>query len=311
MKDNYIKPEGLVRFKGKKRNIILVILESMESTFLSRQSGGIYDQQLIPQLEYIANHSDSLHFSHKKGKMGGAFEFLRTSYTGGSSYSMICADILGFQNRVINQNQDTMFHPNVKCISDILRENGYKNLAIFGAPYSSCHQGFIFSTHGFSREDIYSSFDYSNSFDWVRDYVTLDFAKKQLTKVSQQGQPFFAVVMTLDTHAPGLTCPYCRRTANRQIDTIMCSDRQVTKFVEWIKQQPFYEDTVVMLQGDHEMMYPELDSRSHRERYKRTLFNAIFNSKLRPEAGTTRNYSVFDVGPTLLAAAGATIKGIN
>lgn len=44
-------------------------------------------------------------------------------------------------------------------------------------------------------------------------------------------------------------------------------------------------------------------------KYDRRIYNLIINSKLKPQNGTVREYTLFDLFPTVLALAGAKIKG--
>ena len=77
---------------------------------------------------------------------------------------------------------------------------------------------------------------------------------------------------------------------------------------EWIKQQPFYENTTVILAGDHETMdknYCEAVSSN----YDRTVYYTILNSAVEPVNNIRREFTTFDYFPTTLAALGVTIPG--
>ena len=89
---------------------------------------------------------------------------------------------------------------------------------------------------------------------------------------------------------------------------LSCSSRQVWEFVEWLREQPFYENTTIVLAGDHLTMDPifleDID-----EDYTRTVYNCFINSTVRPYRKYNRQFGTFDLFPTTLAAMGVTIEG--
>lgn len=60
--DHYTKTDSsLVQFPKKKKNLIYIYLESMESTYADKEHGGEFVQNLIPHLTQLAN--DNVDFS--------------------------------------------------------------------------------------------------------------------------------------------------------------------------------------------------------------------------------------------------------
>lgn len=83
--------------------------------------------------------------------------------------------------------------------------------------------------------------------------------------------------------------------------------KKVSELVEWIQAQPWGEDTVIVLNGDHLCM----DSKYYSdmpEGYVRKTYTAIINSS-KKEPDTVRSYSTMDLFPTTLSAMGVTIVG--
>ena len=49
--DNYVNPKDVsIQFPEKKRNLIYIYLESMENTYADKESGGAFDENVIPEL---------------------------------------------------------------------------------------------------------------------------------------------------------------------------------------------------------------------------------------------------------------------
>jgi phosphoglycerol transferase len=67
-----------IEFPEKKRNLIYIYLESMESSYVSKGNGGVFEKSLIPNLEKLA--LENINFSNTD-KIGGAFQLHNTSWT--------------------------------------------------------------------------------------------------------------------------------------------------------------------------------------------------------------------------------------
>ena len=65
-------------------------------------------------------------------------------------------------------------------------------------------------------------------------------------------------MLTVDTHfEDGYVCEQCPTEYDTQYSNVMaCSSRQVGEFLKWIQQQDFYENTTIVISGDH----PTMDS---------------------------------------------------
>ena len=78
--------------------------------------------------------------------------------------------------------------------------------------------------------------------------------------------------------------------------------------MNWIQQQAFYEDTTIVISGDH----PTMDSDFCEDvpaDYTRKVYTTYINAPVTPETTEMRNYSTFDNYPTTLAGLGVTIEG--
>jgi phosphoglycerol transferase len=85
---------------------------------------------------------------------------------------------------------------------------------------------------------------------------------------------------------------------------VSCASLQIGNFVQWLQQQSFYENTTVVLLGDHLMMNdaftPEMD---------RKPLNIFINSALEAPKGKNRVFTPFDIYPTIVESMGAQIDG--
>ncbi|MBQ7596011.1 MAG: sulfatase-like hydrolase/transferase [Clostridia bacterium] len=149
----------------------------------------------------------------------------------------------------------------------------------------------------------------------IEDSNRFQFAKDELTELYNTGKPFCLVLETADTHSPdGYLPPEAPKPYDTQYaNAIAYSSKQVYDFVRWVQKQPYYENTTIILIGDHQSMAKKF-FKDFDEDYLRTQFNLILNpapnvAKTSESRFKNRLYTNFDMYPTVLAAMGCEIKG--
>ncbi len=131
-------------------------------------------------------------------------------------------------------------------------------------------------------------------------------------------------MLTVDTHFPsGYLCEKCKVLDSDATpvevyqEVLSCADRQFGDFMQWCEEQPWYEDTVIVIMGDHLFMdvdrtsifpYDIAQSDKMSQRY---WYNAIINSTETPtqERIQNRKFSSFDMMPTILVSMGVEFDG--
>lgn len=76
----------------------------------------------------------------------------------------------------------------------------------------------------------------------------------------------------------------------------------------WIQQQDFYENTTIVISGDHLTMDSDFCENIDPD-YTRTVYNVIINSPIQPQQEKNRSFTTMDMFPTTIASLGATIEG--
>ena len=79
--------------------------------------------------------------------------------------------------------------------------------------------------------------------------------------------------------------------------------------MKWIQAQPFYDNTTIIIVGDHESMDNGYFERMVDEDYQRLLYNCFINTPTKAKKATNRQFAAEDLFPTTLAAIGCTIEG--
>ena len=127
--------------------------------------------------------------------------------------------------------------------------------------------------------------------------------------MSNQREPFNLTILTTNTHhIGGYLENDCEIKYDEQLkNVVLCSDKQLYNFVEWIKKQKFYKNTTIVITGDHLSMEPTFFDNIGD--YERTNFNLFINSNKEPVNETNRVFNTLDIYPTIISSIGGSIKG--
>lgn len=319
----YVDPRSVsITFPEQKRNLIYIFLESMESTYASVEEGGAYNANYITELTEVAKKNTN--FSNS-GKLGGGYPAFGSTWTMGGIFAQTSglplknAGDSNEANDVLDENNN--FSSTAYNLEDILAENGYQQCFMIGSDATFGGRRAYFDSHGECEIwDIFTAKELGklqeDYYVWwgYEDTKLFTYAQEKLLELSSTGEPFNLTLLTADTHfEDGYTCDLCQDIfdGNHYAKVIACSSRQVASFIQWIQQQTFYENTTIVLCGDHLTM--DSDFCEGLNDYVRGVYNAFINL---PEGLDTsyekthyREFTTMDMFPTTIAALGATIEG--
>lgn len=232
--------EQNITFPQGKRNLIHIVMESMETTCSDPDHGGQWQTSLIPNLTALAE--DNISFSTMVNLSGADF-------TSGALAAQTAGIIL----------QHYTYLPRAWSLGDILAEEGYRQVFMCGSdgefgmrkPYFEQHQTAVWDL--FTARELEPNPDYAENNWGIPDHVLYKHAKDVLTDLSEGGAPFNLTLLTVDTHFfDGLPCQYCESLYPTQYENVIhCADNLVYQFIQWIQAQDFYENTTIIITGDH------------------------------------------------------------
>jgi len=312
--DYYVNPyEVELEFPDKKKNLIYIYLESMESTYSDIGIESIRYNNLIPNLEKIAN--ENIHFSNKE-TLGGAYEVSGVSWTIAALVSQTSGMPLKITVDQNEMNQYSRFLPGLVSLGDILKKEGYNNYFLIGSKKEFGGRNNYFEQHG-----DYEIFDYNTAieknkidddyFVWwgYEDKKLFEYAKEELLELASKDEPFNFTMLTADTHfVTGYKDSTCKVATNSLYgDAVYCSDQKIFEFINWLKEQEFYNDTTIIISGDHLLMGNFLFNQYYNK--ERTVYNAIINSEVETTNTKNRVFTTLDMFPTTLASLGVKIEG--
>ena len=287
----------------------------METTFFSKEEGGDKDKNEIPELYRLAK--DNINFSQNNG-VGGWPRINNTTWTMSAMVAQTAGIPLSIPVDGNSFGNYKSFLPNIHTLTDVLKDNGYNQAVLFGSDASFGGRKSYYKGHGVDKFYDYNSAaddkiipeDY---FEWwgFEDSYLFGYAKQVLSEMASQDKPFSLTMLTADTHhVGGYRCSLCGDEYEENYDNVYaCSSKQVYAFVEWIKQQDFYDNTTIIICGDHLSMDADYFERNVESTYERRVYNCIMNSSVNTNNSKNREFSPMDLFPTTLAAMGCEIEG--
>ncbi|NMH69688.1 LTA synthase family protein [Bacillus sp. RO3] len=247
--DNYVRASYIEPHKGmfgvaKDKNLIMVSLESLQSFVINGEMNG---QEITPFLnEFIG---ESYYFDH----------FYHQTQQGKTSDSEFLLD-----NSLYPLNRGAVFFTHsgneFESMTEKLGENGYYTTAMHANNKSFWNRDIMYDSLGYER--FYSLPDYEvteeNSVNWgMKD---IPFFEQSVEHMKQMPQPFSTKMITLTNHYPftldeedKFIDAYTSKdgTVNRYFQTVRYMDEAVKNFITDLKESGIYENSVIVMYGDH------------------------------------------------------------
>ena len=302
IESNYVDPRDVeMTFPKQKRNLIYIYLESMEYTY--------EDMGIINELKELKNENVDFNTEH------GAYTAGYTTWTMAAMLAQTAGIPLNLSFDGNSMSSFNTFFPGLYNLGNILEDNGYNNYFAIGSDAKFGGRKNYFEQHGnYQIWDLNSALE--NKYMSIKDVVfwgyddsdLIKYAKMQLSDIDTK-TPFNYTMLTVNTHhMDGWLEDDCETNYDTQYaNVISCSSRQITEFVNWLKEQDFYNNTTIIISGDHTSMnkafFENLD-----ENYIRTTYVTVINPAIGYTKGN-REYSTMDLFPTTLASLGVKIDG--
>ena len=318
IESNYVDPKDVsLTFPEKKRNVIVLYLESMEMTYADKENGGGFDENFISQLTQLSKENEN--FSGADTVLNGASSTSGTTWTMGGIFAATSG--LPLITQLAQNEMDTQdaFFKNATVLGDILDEEGYQQVFACGSDATFGGRKLYFTDHGnYAIHDL----NYRKKIgDLPEDYYVwwgfedeklIEYAKEDLTELASSNQPFNYTMLTADTHfEDGYVCDLCQdlHDGNQYGNVISCSDKQVSEFISWIQQQDWYDNTTIVITGDHPTMDSDFCDPVSSD-YSKRVYTAYINADpVENYSEGERQFTTLDTFPTTLAAMGVSIEG--
>ena len=278
------------------KNIILIYLESIESTFT--------DPLLFPHLTPNINRLKDAGISfHQFGQTPG------TGCTVSGIFSSQCGTPFLLPSMMsANDTLSKGYFQNAACFGDILAEAGYHQVYMGGASSRFAGKGDFLTSHGYG--EVYGFEELAPQLE-DPDYITgwglyddtlFDLAAREYIRLAEAKKPFNLTLLTIDTHPDGFasrSCTSYTEIDNRMLNAVHCTDQLLGRFIQTISTHPAYKETIVAILTDHLMMGTSVTKYFPAD-YDRRLLFILLNTGKTYQARMPMTH--MDVAPTLLSA---------
>src|SRR5699024_6013866 len=216
-----------------------------------------------------------------------------------------------------SEKNSAEYFPGAYSIGQILDEEDYNQVLLMGSEAEFAGRDKYFSQHGnYEIRDYHWAVENGkipeDYYEWwgYEAAKLFQYAKESLTELAQKAQPFNLTMLTADTHfEDGYESEQTPDVFGDQYSNVIhYSDKQIYELLQWMKKQPFYENTTVILCGDHLTMdsdfFDDIDPD-----YQRSVYNVFLNTDKKKVREKNRQFSAVDMFPTTLSALNVKIPG--
>lgn len=293
-------PIGALPKTIKKRNLVIIYFESLERRFENKD---MFGENLLADLVGLPGQQVE-HFHSAPG----------TGWSmAGMAASQCSVPLKLFQVSLFEKME---FLPGLTCVSDLLKRFGYLQFFLVGT--DSKFQGMrnFFKDHSYQasfgsehwKRIGYQSQQLASWGQGLHDNHLFEEAKALIKRLRKTDQNFNITLMTADSHFPHGTPAFeCdpREKKSDFMGATKCSSRWVKHFVNWMKEQKFLNDTILILMGDH-LFLPGPGQQKYFEGHRDIFFKLI--SPVDKKISRTK-MTHFDVAPTVLQLLGILPEG--
>ena len=228
----------------KRKNVVMVLMESMSAKFMTRFGN---TQNLTPNLDSLYKHGLSFGNFYSAG-----------THTNHAIY----ASLYSFPSIMKRNAMKGSVIPTYSGLPTILKENGYHTMFFMTHESQYDNMNGFFRSNGF--EEVYAQENYpaekvANHFGVQDDYL-FEYALPVLRDAANSEKPFFATLLTITNHPPYVIPDYFKPHAkNLEQQVVEYADWSIGKFMDAVRQEPWFDNTIFIFFGDHGKMIGKAD----------------------------------------------------
>ena len=235
---------------AKGRNLIMIQLESVQEITIDMEFQG---KPVTPFLSQLTREEGTLTFENFFHQLG----------SGNTSDAEFAANngLLGSLDSYTYQlYQDNYF----KGLPVLLKEQGYSTAVFHGFRKDFWNRENIYPNLGFDRyvggEDFVSDHIEGLGSQRITGISDREFFRQTATILKDMPQPFYSFLITLSSHYPFLTpdgfnalevTPEEKTICTDYLNLVRYTDSSVELFFQELKDQGLYDNSIIVLYGDH------------------------------------------------------------
>ncbi|MGP4077783.1 LTA synthase family protein [Halobacillus sp. K22] len=239
-----VDPNSELNGVAEGKNVILLSLESTQTFVVDRELNG---KELTPYFNDLKE--EGAYFSN----------FYHQVKQGRTSDSEFILD-----NSLYGLNRGAAFFTHAgneyEATPEVLGEEGYTSVNMHANDQTFWNRNVMYDSLGYDKYFSKKDYDVTEDKSYGWGYLDEYFFSDSLDKMEELEQPFYSKMITLTNHYP-FTLPEDKKlieegdtssgTLNRYFQTIRYQDEALKQFVEEFKRSELYDDTVLVIYGDH------------------------------------------------------------
>lgn len=241
---NYVKPDKDMFGIAEDRNLIVVTLESLQNFVINND---VYGEEITPFLNEFIH--DSYYFD----------QFYHQTGQGKTSDSEFLVE-----NSLYPLSRGAVFFTHSGNELDSLAQNlgdrGYYTSAMHANNKSFWNRDIMYKSIGYDH--FYSASDYNITPDISVGWGMKDipFFEQSVDLMKEMPEPFYTKMITLTNHHPfrldeedKFIDEYDSKsgTLNRYFQTVRYMDEAVKQFIQKLKDEGLYDNSIIVMYGDH------------------------------------------------------------
>ncbi|TDM03647.1 polyglycerol-phosphate lipoteichoic acid synthase LtaS [Macrococcus carouselicus] len=247
-KTKYAEPDEQYFGIAKEKNIIKIHLESFQTVMIGKKVNG---QEVTPFLNELATgNNDFIYYNN----------FFHSTGQGKTSDAELTMDnsIYGLQQgSAFSLKSDNTF----QSLPAILHQKqGYSTSVMHGDYKTFWNRDQIYKRFGIDKFYDATYYDMSEKNLENLGLKDKEFFKESIPYLKKEKQPFYSHLITLTNHYPFTVTPQDAtiaspetgdKTVDGYVQTARYLDESVRQFITDLKNEGLYEDSVIMIYGDH------------------------------------------------------------
>ncbi|MFV0516579.1 MAG: LTA synthase family protein [Aminipila sp.] len=235
---------------AKGRNVIMVQMESFQNMMIGAE---YYGQELTPFLNDFINDESTIYFDNFYSQIGGG----NTSDAELATNNSLFGSIESYSYQLFEDNY-------FRGLPWILKEQGYSTSVMHG-----------YKKEFWNRENIYPNLGidkYFGNTEYKSDNIKgigggnivgisdSEFFKQSVDYMKTLKEPYYNMLITLSTHNPFQLPKQLSEIKLREedknlvgqyYDSIHYSDKSLGEFIERLKEEGLYDNSIIVMYGDH------------------------------------------------------------
>lgn len=234
---------------GKGKNLIVIQIESLQNFVINLNYN---NQEITPNLNKLIKDQGTVYFDEY-------FQLIGRGNTSDAEFVTQNSLHPSMEDFTYSQYASNTFHG----LPWVLRDNGYNAWVFHGYEKDFWNRREAYVNQGFQKFLSEEDYEFTEAvgfgisdeefFDQTLEYI------KELDNIDEN--PFYAFIITLSSHTPynmdekyhvlNIKEEHKNNIVANYLQAVHYADKQIGKFIEDLKSEGLYDETVIALYGDH------------------------------------------------------------